>query len=380
MNLPSSEPTNPSSRNPTSARLCRLDVRDLRNIASVHLEFSPTINVLCGANGQGKTSLLEAIYLVATSRSFRTHKLSELIRHGTKGGSSRGWFSDVLGEREQFVGLAPSARQVRVDGNKPESMAQYAVRTPVVVFHPGELALTMGSATGRRTLLDRAALFFDPRSHAEHAAYQQAMKERMKHLQVDTPDVRVLDVYEQLAARHGAALTRHRQDAAMRLTRATQEAFGRVAPDSLHLGMRYESAGSSDEDEARKQLCERRSQDARRRAASFGPHRDDLLLELNGSPVRTTASQGQHRLLTLSLKIAEMVCVGEAAGLCPILLLDDVSSELDAERTDAFFRLLGHRKDQVFLTTTRPDMVGVFERAMGEAKVFSVEAGSFVNV
>jgi len=100
-----------------------------------------------------------------------------------------------------------------------------------------------------------------------------------------------------------------------------------------------------------------------------------MLIEINGSPARTTASQGQHRMLTLSLKIAEMVCIGHASGIPPLLLLDDVSSELDADRTDAFFRLLGNRRDQVFLTTTRPEMVGVFEKAMGQAKVFSVRAG-----
>ncbi len=80
-------------------------------------------------------------------------------------------------------------------------------------------------------------------------------------------------------------------------------------------------------------------------------------------------------MLTLSLKIAEMVCVGEGCGVNPLLLLDDVSSELDAERTEAFFDLLGHRKDQVFLTTTRPEMLPVYERKMGEAKVFLVDAG-----
>lgn len=99
------------------------------------------------------------------------------------------------------------------------------------------------------------------------------------------------------------------------------------------------------------------------------------MLELNGKAVRTDASQGQHRLLTLSLKIAEMSCIAHASGINPMLLLDDVSSELDAERTDAFFGLLGRRENQVFLTTTRGEMVSVFERTMGGAKVLTVRSG-----
>ena len=99
------------------------------------------------------------------------------------------------------------------------------------------------------------------------------------------------------------------------------------------------------------------------------------MLELNDRRARTDASQGQHRLLTLSLKIAEMVCISVGSGTNPLLLLDDVSSELDAERTDAFFALLGRRKDQVFLTTTRPEMLPVFEHKLGGGKVFQVDSG-----
>lgn len=358
-----------------SVKLRRLEVRDVRNLEAVSLEPSLSTNVLCGANGQGKTSLLEAIYLVATSRSFRTHRLRELIRHGTAGGSSKAWVMDALGSREQLVGLTPTQRLVRVDGQKPASMAQYAVRTPVVVFHPGELELTMGPASGRRTLMDRVALFFDARSHAVLQAYVQAMRARQRLLQTEGAEARGVEAYECLMARHGVEVAGHRQAAVEHLARATQEAFERVAPESLQLAVRYVAGGSFDEEDARKRLFSSRRQDSRRPSPGFGPHRDDLLLEINGCLARTDASQGQHRMLTLSLKIAEMVCVGEGCGVNPVLLLDDVSSELDAERTDAFFDLLGHRKDQVFLTTTRPEMLPVYERKMGEAKVFLVDAG-----
>jgi DNA replication and repair protein RecF len=356
-------------------KLRRLEVRDVRNLEAVSLEPSVSTNVLCGANGQGKTSLLEAIYLVATSRSFRTHRLRELIRHGTAGGSSKAWVADALGNREQIVGVTPTQRLVRVDGQKPASMAQYAVRTPVVVFHPGELELTMGPASGRRTLMDRVALFFDAKTHGAHQAYVLAMRARQRLLQTEGPDAQGVEAYECLMARHGVEVACYRRDAVERLAKATREAFERVAPEALQLAVRYLPGGSFDEEDAKKRLFSSRRQDCRRPSSGFGPHRDDLVLEINGRLARTDASQGQHRMLTLSLKIAEMVCVGEGCGVNPVLLLDDVSSELDAERTDAFFDLLGHRKDQVFLTTTRPEMLPVYERKMGEAKVFLVDSG-----
>lgn len=360
---------------PVSIAIRRLEVRDLRNLESVDLEPSPSTNVLFGDNGQGKTSLLEAVYLVATTRSFRTHRLRELIRHGAAGGSVRARISDPLGAREQLVGLASGQRMVRLDGQKQSSLAQYAVRTPVVVFHPGELTLTMGPASGRRTLIDRVALFTDPQSYAALQAYTRAMKSRQRLLQIEGPRAPGVDAYERLMVVHGVALTRHRRDAIDRLVVAGREAFEQIAPSSLRMSARYEPGGTELESEAAERLFVNRERDGRRAGADFGPHRDELVLELNERRVRSDASQGQHRLLTLSLKIAEMVCIGAASGTNPLLLLDDVSSELDAERTDAFFGLLGRRTDQVFLTTTRPEMLPVFERTMGGARVFEVASG-----
>lgn len=364
-----------ASRQQASAKLEALEVRNIRNIEALGLDPSPGTNVICGANGQGKTSLLEAIYLVATTRSFRTHRLRETIRHGTDGGSAKARFEDMLGDREQVVGLTPTQRSVRVDGQRPASLAQYAVKTPVVVFHPGELALTMGPASGRRTLLNRIALFFDPTTHAVQHAYGEAMRARQRLLQVQGPQAQGLEAYERLMVEHGMRITRFRQDVAEKLANVARGVLDQATFGSLRLDARYVPGGSLDEQEECKRLVASRSQDCRRSSSTHGPHRDEFLLEINGASTRTDASQGQHRLLTLCLKIAEMVCVGQARGVNPILLLDDVSSELDAERTEAFFDLLGHRNEQVFLTTTRAEMLSVFERKMGETNVFWMKGG-----
>lgn len=359
----------------SSVSIESIEVRDLRNLQAVDLVPARGTNVLCGDNGQGKTSLLEAIYLVATTRSFRTHRLRETISHGKKAASVRAKFSDPLGSREQFVALASNQRVVRLDGQRPESIARYATQSPVVVFHPGELSLTMGPAAGRRTLMDRVALFDDPASHANQHAYAQAMRARQRLLQSDPGQHAALSSYEQLMARHGAALTRFRRLATDRLVSEAVKVFSSIAPEGFLLSGRYQPAGADDEAEALRSLERSRERDARRAGASFGPHRDDIVFELNGKSIRTDASQGQHRLLTLSLKIAEMACVSASCGIRPLLLLDDVSSELDARRMEAFLGYLGESRDQVFLTTTRPEMLLVFEQKLGEQRVFEVAAG-----
>jgi len=359
-----------------SLSVSRLSVRDLRILRQVDVEPCPGINIVAGANGQGKTSLLEAIYLVATSRSFRTHKLRECIAHGASACSVRASLSEDGEPREQFVAVSPTERVLKLDGSKPAGVAAYATRTPVVVFHPGEVGLTAGPASGRRTLLDRVALFLDPRSYEHLVAYQRALKTRNRLLAVEGPTASALDPYEELLARHGSSLTTARRNAAGALIEALLQAMEPLAPASLHIAASWSPGGSEDEAEMLARLRAGRPRDARRSSPSFGPHLDDVVLEIEGRPARIVASQGQHRLLTLALKIAETTCIASATGVHPVLLLDDVSSELDAERTDALFGFLARRNNQVFVTTTRPELVARLRSDAPDTIVFEVHGGS----
>lgn len=346
-------------------RLQRLFVRDFRNLASVDIEPSSGINVLFGENGQGKTSVLEAIYFLATSRSFRTKSAELVVRHGATATSVRGRFFDQAAApgvtdgppREQLVTVVGRRCTTRIDGNAPASLAQYATRSPAVVFHPDELTLSTGPAAGRRTLLDRVALFVDAASLGHRASYTRALKARHELLRRGRGSDAELEVFETLCATHGAALTATRARAVAALTPVVLSAFERIAAPGIVLQLRYRPGGSADEAVARAELAQRRARDAQRPSASFGPHRDDLELELDTHAARLVASQGQHRALTLALKLGETACIGELRGVEPLLLLDDVSSELDAERTAALLSFLGEREGQIFLTTTRRELL-----------------------
>lgn len=336
-------------------------MQDVRNLERVAIEPSPRLNVISGNNGHGKTSLLEAIYLLATTRSFRTAKLAEVVRHGEKVASVRGTFSERWGEatlrREQSVGLDRGRRAVRLDGEAPSSLSYYATRSPVVVFDPQQMTLSTGPAAERRTLLDRVTLFTEAGVAVHRARYARALRERQRLLTTRPGAARELDAYERLLAEHGAVITAARRRACERLEDAMRRAFAAIAAPDLTLAVAYEPAGTEDVDVAIAGYRDDRARDAQRRRTQIGPHRDDLGLAIGGHPARVVASQGQHRAITLALKLAELHCIAAARGLLPILLLDDVSSELDPERSAALFAHLAESESQIFLTTTRRDLI-----------------------
>jgi DNA replication and repair protein RecF len=334
-----------------------LEARYFRNLARVDAAFGERFNVISGDNGQGKTNLLEALYVLATSKSFRTAKPGELVSFGADLASVRGRVREDGDGRVQSVGVKPGARLVRIDEKRPASLAAYAVRTPIVVFHPGEIALSMGPSSERRRLMDRTALYLSPESMLESESYARASRARLRALEMRGPSARDLPEWEELCVRHGLALMAHRARAAELLADHATSAFSHIAAPGAVLSVSYAPGAPRDEASFRSELCLRRAADARRGSAGIGPQRDDLALSIGGHAVRGVASQGQHRAVTLSLKSAEIDVIGSARGVRPILLLDDVSSELDRARTAALFAFLRAQRGQVFLTTTRPELI-----------------------
>lgn len=364
--------------------LDRLVVADLRNLSGVTLDPG-RVNVISGNNGQGKTSVLEGIYLLATTKSFRTARLSDLVRHGHKIASVKGTFTEHWTsapiERKQSVGLSGGRRTVRLDQEPPSSMSHYATRSPVVVFDPQQMTLSTGPASARRTLLDRVTLFTQPEISGHRGRYNRALKERSRLLSLRWPHLDPcpeLDVYESLLAEHGAAITRGRTQACNQLAESMKEAFDDIAAPDLYLEVSYAPGGTDDREAAARMLRDARRVDAQRKRTGFGPHRDDLTFELDGHSARVVASQGQHRAITLALKLAELRCIATSRGVQPILLLDDVSSELDADRSAALFNHLRRTQSQIFLTTTRRELIVTAPDA--DRRDYRIEGGEIAVV
>jgi DNA replication and repair protein RecF len=340
-----------------SLALESLSVRGFRNLTNVDIELGQRFNVVSGDNGQGKTNLLEAAYVLATSRSFRTARLADLVQAEATTASLRARVIEAGAVREQSVGMQAGLRVVRIDSKRPSTLAEYAVLTPVVVFHPGMIGLTAGAGADRRKLLDRLALYLWPSSLADVDAYAKAARGRQRVLSERGERAADLEGWESLMVRHGIGLSQAREKAAQRLGAIAAQAFARIGPSDLALGVSYVRSAPDDPVAFLAALARGRPRDRARGSASIGPHRDDLCLELGGRAVRGLASQGQHRAVILALELAEIELIADARRVWPILLLDDVSSELDRVRTGAFFRTLREGQGQVILTTTRPELI-----------------------
>ena len=359
-------------------KLRRLDVLDFRNLARVTLEPGARFTVLFGENGQGKTNILEAIAVGCSGKSFRTAKLPELLRTGTARAILRLRLDDDGDERVQDATIGSGSRQLRVDGKRPASLAAYALRSPIVVFHPGVLEISQGPGQPRRQLLDRLALHSDASLEESLLGHAKAQRSRLKLLMGRGPDARELDAYEEIIVRHGSRIFEARKRICAEYLPLAEAVHGRLAPNAEPLAMTYAPRELSP-NAFREHLAERRTVDAVRGMATVGPQRDDLEISLSNRPARGHGSQGQHRTIALALKLAEVEFTAGLRGVRPLVLLDDVSSELDRARTAQLFDHLAREASQVFLTTTRAELIATPDDLLaGERVDVEVRAGELV--
>ena len=350
----------------------------MRNLRPLQLQPRERFNVFVGDNGQGKTNLLEAIYTVATLRSFRTAKLTDLIAFGQpEARLGARVVKDAL-VRVYEVDLAPGSRKVRLDGKAVRPLARYFGGFNVVVFTPEDLALPRGSPGDRRRFLDRGVFNFEPGYLATASDYDKVLRTRNSVLkqaaQGALPAAQVeelLAVYDvqmsQLAVQIVAARRRFLETLGPELARA----FASITRTGLAASARYVSKLVDERGVGapavilEERLKEGRARDLASQSTQLGPHRDDLVLELDGREAGSFASQGQLRAIMLAWKTAELEILGRAHGDQPILLLDDVSSELDPARNAYLFDHLATLAGQCFITTTAAAHVLLTPRPRG---------------
>ena len=318
-----------------------------------------------GDNGQGKTNLLEAIYVVAALRSFRTSKLGDLVRFGSAGAKlGARVLKDAL-TRVYEVELAPGSRKVRLDGKTVRPLARYFGAFNVVVFTPEDLALPRGAPADRRRFLDRGVFNLEPAYLAVASDFDKVLRTRNSVLKQAGQGLLAGGQLDELLAVYDAQLaTLAVQIVAARLrflgvlAPALTQAFSEITRTGLAASARYASklvGLSAEAFEA--QLRDSRARDLGAQSTQLGPHRDDIVLELEGREAGSFASQGQLRAIMLAWKTAELSVLGRAHGDPPILLLDDVSSELDPSRNEYLFEHLANLASQCFITTTHASHV-----------------------
>jgi DNA replication and repair protein RecF len=348
-------------------RLLGLEYERFRNLSRVTLAPSPRSTIAVGQNGQGKTNLLEGLFFLATLKPLRAGKLSELIQFGFDRARVSGRFLIRGAEREIAVEVTPGTRTAFVDGKRAGSLDGYFGGVSVVAFTPDDLAVVKGGPDGRRAFLDRSVFNRFPSYLSESREYARALKSRNRLLKENAAHA-LLAAWDLALARAGARLWARRRAAVRELAPRVGEAFARIGRTEVAASFTYQPAhleGFDFETLSEKSLCEalagqldsRLARDLDRGFTSVGPHADDLHIDLGGRAARQFASQGQSRALVIAWKVAEIENLRATNGFLPLLLLDDVSSELDPERNAFLMAYLADSGAQTFLTTTDAELV-----------------------
>jgi DNA replication and repair protein RecF len=359
-----------------------LTIREVRNLAPATLSPAPRFNVFIGDNGQGKTNLLEALYVVCALRSFRTSRLAEIIRLGAAEAQIAASIQRIDMEQRLELALRERSKVVRLDGKAVRPLSKYFGSFNAVLFAPEDLQTPRGTPGGRRRFLDRSVFNLGPDYLSDVQRYEKALRSRNAVLRDTGAPARrrdLLEVYDRQIAALGARLIRRRADFLAQLEPRFHLAFESITRAGLRAGLRYEPSvgevGSSEDvlgTAIETRLRDDHPRDLARGVTSAGPHRDDLTFLLDGHPAQRYASQGQLRALVLAWKTAEIELLTAAHGEAPVFLLDDVSSELDAARNAYLFDFLAASESQCFITTTHPKHV-LLERDRVD---FEVRSGS----
>jgi DNA replication and repair protein RecF len=342
-------------------RVTRIQLRDFRNYEAAEVELGEGLTVVSGPNGAGKTNLLEALYFGCTARSPRTSNERELLRRGGDGVARVVLDLDGDdGEHRIEVGYQPrEAKHIRVDDSPVDSLSAVAVRPLASVFLPERLELVKGAPAARRAHLDQVVSALWPSRAETRSSYSRALAQRnalVARVRAGAAGAAALDAWDAELARHGIRLMEDRTEAIAGLRPLFSELAASLGlPGEAELRYRPRSA-AGDADGLAAELAERREADLERGFTAHGPHRDELQLLLAGAPLRAYGSQGQQRVALLALLFAERALLAERRARPPLMLLDDVMSELDGERRELLAGLL-RSGGQAVVTTTEPEHV-----------------------
>jgi DNA replication and repair protein RecF len=343
--------------------LTHLVLSNVRNYVSLDFAPEPGLNVFVGPNAQGKSNLLEAIALLGTGKSFRTSREAEIVRSGMPSAALSGEARVAAGEVRLSCSLnvgATGLRKIYAVNGRGVRYAGYLGNMRVVTFVPAHLALVSGPPAARRSLLNAALAQESPAYYAALAAYQKFLAQKNALLRgAVAPDAALLATYDERLVETGTEVVLARRTFVAALAERAKAVYRTwVGERDGDLELRYESDvpldvptrdGLAAAFVAR--LAEKRAAEVTRRTALVGPHRDDLAFRLGGISLAAFGSQGQQRTAVLALKVAEYGVLTMRAGEAPLLLLDDVLSELDPQRQAAFLRGVG-AFEQAFVTTT----------------------------
>jgi DNA replication and repair protein RecF len=331
--------------------LAHLRLRDFRNYARLDVDFAPGFHLLLGDNAQGKTNILEAVYLMATLRSFRGVGGAQMIRHGAKGYFVGG---NIVGQGDHEIKMywALRERKLTLDGQPVKKLADYLGALRTVVFCTEDLQLIKGTARARRRFVDLLLAQTQPGYLPLLQRYMHTVRARNALLKPRTVDEAAVESFSAELIKLGNEIIRARRELVPKFSPLARLAYRRISRDAEELRIEYQSSVKND---FAVELAQARTRERTFRATLVGPHRDDVLMLQNGKSAAQFGSEGQKRTLAIALKMAQAEFLAGIHGSPPILLIDDVMGELDVKRRSGLLPLLDSARQssgQVFMTCT----------------------------
>lgn len=343
-------------------RVNSLQLIDYRNYASLELTLQDDINIFIGCNAQGKTNILEAVYYASMGSSYRSNTDSELIKWDAAGGSISLKFQRLGVENQlDFTFRRDKRRNINYNGQKINTKELIGAIN-VVLFAPDDLLLIKGAPAGRRRFLDMEISQASPAYYHELIKYNHLLQQRntlLKNIRERKAKKNMLELWDGQLAESAAKITRKRLDSVQKFNMLANLMQRRISGNEENLSLTYQIKGSEEHPIAEnleiwynEALSHLTDEDIYRGSTSVGPHRDDLLISVNGINLRSFGSQGQQRTGVLALKLSELEFIRSETGEYPILLLDDVMSELDIKRRMQLLEFIGREKIQTLITAT----------------------------
>ena len=366
----------------------KIYLKNFRNIEEMELLPGEKVNIICGENAQGKTNLMEALWLFTGAKSFRQTKDSEFIRFGEEKANLKAEFFSENREQNAEISFSPS-NSLKKNGIDIKSSAEYAGTIGGVVFSPSHMNLFRDGPKERRRLIDTSLCQLYPKYLSVLADYKKVLDQRntvLKDARYHSGLIDMIDIYDEQLARLGGTIIRTRVSYCESLNKKAAEIYKGMSGAREEFFAEYITTVLSEDEHADSSMStadfaqkfydalqSSRNYDFEHGSTSVGPHRDDLEVTLDKMPVRSFGSQGQQRSCILSLKLGEAKMLGEAMGEPPLILLDDVMSELDSLRRDYILNSIG--ESQIFLTCCDKELFSGLE----DGKVFIMQKGRLLG-
>lgn len=354
-----------------------LSLRNFRNYESLDISFNPSRNIIVGENAQGKTNLVESVYMCSFARSFRTSNSTDLVMFGKDMCLISADIESSSFDRKIGISVTRQGKKmIKKDGKPVSRTAELLNNLVVVIFSPEDLRIIKDSPDKRRNFINKEISQLRPRYFECLKNYNDALKQKNALLKNDVIMDEMLDIYDSQLAYNGYELVKYRRNFVDKLSACSSELQSRISHGRETLEITYsESCRADSAEQMMAELAASREKDRMYRSASIGPHRDDLEFFINGKDARKFGSQGQQRTIALCMKLAEVRIARDVLMENPVLILDDVLSELDIERQK--FLLKEIDDVQLFITSTELGDEMISE--MKDASIFNVSCGNITE-